>query len=250
MNNQRATRSKRKTRIVSHNATTLIWKIDGCQLHPKRPRSPVNTTKLASPTESSTPPTESSTPRNGSTRNPSASLLFGSLTALPLALQPAVAIYSSTKVSTPLTWTEKVSSRDILSQSKLPQVTTATTDDGLLLKKTFKTQVPLTGARPFGNLTVDVEVVQDDASDTYYCLTKWYGQSGVGHYELDGPCSLTEAHDVFTGMSPFNEKFNTFWSPSKRMAAMPVEGSLRFVRGYFIGKEKGAPTVIPTQVTS
>ncbi|CAK4649291.1 unnamed protein product [Aphanomyces euteiches] len=235
MNNQRATRSKRKTRIVSHNATTSSSTQRKVSRHPKRPRSPVKTTKLASPTESSTP-------RNGSTRNPSASLLFGSLTALPLALQPAVAISSSTKVSTPLTLIEKVSSRDILSQSKLPQVTTATTDDGLLLKKSFKRQVPLTGARPLDNLTVDVKVVQDDASGTYYCLTKWYGQSGVGRYDLEGPCSLPEAHDVFTDMSPSKE--DEFWTAAKRATEKPYDWSRCFVRGFYIGREEGKPNVV------
>ncbi|KAH9098127.1 hypothetical protein LEN26_016687, partial [Aphanomyces euteiches] len=167
--------------------------------------------------------------------------------AFTTVFQPAMTISPSTKVLSALTWTEKVSSRDILSQSKLPQVTTATTDDGLLLKKSFKRQVPLTGARPLDNLTVDVKVVQDDASGTYYCLTKWHGKSGVGHYQLEGPCSLKEAHEVFTGMNPSNERFNTFWSTSIRVA---VEGSRRFIRGYFMGKEEGEPIVFPTQVSS
>ncbi|KAG9411909.1 hypothetical protein AC1031_017546 [Aphanomyces cochlioides] len=246
MNHQRLTRSMRKTRSFFHFLAASSSKQRKVSRQPKspfkKPRSPKKITTLTRPAKPSTPVKAS--------RNPSATLSFASPMPSAPALQPAVTISPSTKVPSALTLTEKVSSRDILSQSKLPQVTTATTDDGLLLKKTFKTQVPLTGAGTFGVLTVDVEVVQDYTSGTNYCLTKWYGKSDVGHYELDGPCSLTESHDVFTDMNPLNEKFNTFWSASKRVAAMPEEGTRRFVRGYYMGKEEGKTIVFPTQVTS
>ncbi|KAG9411907.1 hypothetical protein AC1031_017544 [Aphanomyces cochlioides] len=274
MNHQRLTRSMRKTRSFFHYLAASSLKLRKVSRQPKslvkKPHSPKMIMQLAStalpstPVKTSTPLSQSLvfTPVKPITSTPKSPIAFSFESPTPSASgpRPAFMISPFAKPRTSLETMEKVSTRDILKRLKLPQMTTAITKEGLLLKTKFKalTQAIGTWELPGGAsssvTTVEVEVVKDD-SKRHFCVTKWHEAHGIGQYELYGPCSLEEAHDAFaktirlraicSQTNPVNAESSSS-TPTKKAA----EESKRLVHGIYIITGDGNLVVFPTRAAS
>ncbi|CAK4083930.1 unnamed protein product [Aphanomyces euteiches] len=271
MNHQRTTRSMRKTRSFFHYLAASSLKLRKVSRQPKslvmKPHSPQKIMQLASstPMKTSTPLSLSlvSTPVKPSTSTPKSPIAFSFESPTPSASAPRPALNMSpfAKPRTSSETMEKVSTRDILKRLKLPQMTTAITKEGLLLKTKFKalTQAigtwELPGRASPSATTVQVEVVKDD-SKRHFCVAKWLGAHEIGHYELYGPCSLEEAHDAFAktirlrAISSQTNPVNAESSSSTTSSEKTAEESKRLAHGIFIIAGDGNLLVSPSRGAS
>ncbi|KAG9411908.1 hypothetical protein AC1031_017545 [Aphanomyces cochlioides] len=233
MNPKRTTRSMRKTRNFFHYLATSSLKLRKVSRQPKspikKPRSPSKIMVMASTAFLSTP------------------------VKAPTRKASSVFSFQSPMLSVPKL--DEVSANYILNDLFLPQVTTATSKDGFLLKskRAFQTYTQVSGARVFASRTVDVEIVQDDVSGGFYCLTKWHRTYGLGLFELDGPCSLAEAQAVYAETIEARnnpDKFPMITLKPSIKNEKPLDARRRLVRGLFSAAADGKHSVFTTEITT
>ncbi|KAG9411910.1 hypothetical protein AC1031_017547 [Aphanomyces cochlioides] len=220
MNHQRVARSMRKTRSFFHYLVASSLKM---RKVPRQPKSPLK--KLQSPKKVVVPssPSLPSTPMKTSTnapKSPATSAAFES-PAVSVSL-PAMAISPVTKE---------------FNLTRAP----STAENGLMTKLVFKTTIPATGALK----TVQVEVIKDD-TNSFYCLVKWHGTHGLGQFELDGPCSQSEAQLAFRKVIGRKDISEVSLSTIQQPVDVTSKDPWRLVRGFYMGLESEKHLIFPS----